>query len=146
MAYTKDIGLRDFYDYYVKTAKRKGIAYLDYKEYSKVLKDANHMLRDNIVYKSAIVTLPYRLGTLGIKKFENSYTEDNEKSWKIDFKATKLAGYKVYFGAQYGYRWYWNKRRCMVNGRRWYSFKPCRTASRMVADAINNKRLDFCGV
>lgn len=143
MAFTKDIGINDFYKLYVKLSEKKGKPYKTYKEYTKILKLANSKLRDKIIYNAESATLPYRLGELFVHKFENTYSETNRKAWKIDFKATKEQGRIVYFGHSHGYKWKWAKRDCRVIGKRYYKFKPCRTASRMIADAVLNKQLDF---
>ncbi len=143
MGYTKDISLRDFYKYYKENCIKKNISYKKYPEYSKLLKEMNLILRDKIVYKSETITLPFRLGNLYIKKFEVAYNPDNQKSWLIDFKKSKEEGRTIYYGSPYGYKWQWNKKNCIVKGKRYYSFKPCRTASRLIADAVNNKKLDF---
>lgn len=143
MAYTKDIGLQDFYKLYVENSVKRCKEYKDYKTYVKILKAANLKIRDKIIYNSDKVILPYRLGNISIYKFQNTYTELNKKNWKINFQATKQKGITVYYGAEYGYKWKWDKKECIVNGKKWYKFKPCRTASRMIADAVNNKQLDF---
>lgn len=144
MGYTKNISLIDFYKDYKNNAIKKNIPYKSYSEYSKILKEFNLRLRHKIIYEGEKVKLPYRLGELYIKKFENNFDPENSKKWRIDFKKTKELGHKVYFGSDYGYRWQWVKQKCVVKGKRYYSFKPCRKASRLIADAINNKKLDYC--
>lgn len=143
MGYTKNVSLKDFYSFYKESCIAKNIKYQSYSTFSKVLKDFNTRCRDKIVYNSEVLKLPFRLGELYIKKFEVNYEEDNKKSWRIDFKKSKELGQRVYFGAPYGYRWTWNKSKCVVRGKRHYAFKPCRKASRLIADAVNNKKLDF---
>jgi hypothetical protein len=127
----------------VEIAVKRNRPYLPYKKYKAILRDANHLMRDKIVYGAETAQLPYRLGDLYIRKFENQYNEDNKKNWAINFKATLEAGHTIYYGAEYGYRWKWNKKNAVVKGKKWYTFKPCRTASRVIADAIINKGLDF---
>lgn len=143
MAYTKDIGLRDFYKQYVERAEKYNKPYVTYSIYAKLLKELNKSIRNKILYNSETLVMPYQLGELNIHKFETVYTEDNVGSWRVDYKATKEAGKPIYYGAQYGYKWKWNKQRIRLNGKKWYSFKPCRAASRLIADAVNNKQLDF---
>jgi len=143
MAFTKDIGIRDFYKLYVDNSIKKGKPYKDYITYSKILKLANLKIREKIIYNSNTFTLPFRGGDLYVHKFVNQYTDENKKVWRVDFKKTKETGEVTYFGSKYGYRWKWNKRNCIINGKRWYTFKPCRTASRLIADAVKNKQIDF---
>jgi hypothetical protein len=141
--FTKHVSLKDFYAFYEKKCIDKNLKPRPYKEYAKLLRDFNNRVRDKVIYNSAIFAMPYRLGTLYIRKFEVSYTEENKKTWLIDFKKTKEQGITVYFGSPYGYKWQWYKKTCVVKGKRYYTFKPCRKASRMIADAINNKKLDY---
>ena len=143
MPYTKNIRLREFYSFYKENCIKKKISFKSYQEYSKLIKDFNIILRDKILYCGETVNLPFKLGQIYIKKFEVFYDVENKKSWKINFKATKEEGRTVYYGSPYGYKWQWNKKKCIVKGKRYYNFKPCRTASRLIADAVNNKKLDF---
>lgn len=143
MAYTKDIGLKDFYNYYKETAIRKNRIYVDYKTFTNIIKDFNTEIKNKIVYEAERIDLPYKLGKLSVKKFTNTYTETNKKNWRVNYKASKEKGYIVYHASEYGYRWKWNKFYCKVSSRKWYSFKPCRTASRAIADAIKNKNIDY---
>lgn len=133
----------DFYNYYKESSIKKGKEYVDYKTYSNIIKDANLLIRDAILYKAEKVQLPYRLGDLFVKKYENKYNLDKIANWKVDWKKTKELGYKVYFDSKYGYKWKWDKTKACFKGRKLYTFKPCRKASRLVSDAINNKHLDF---
>lgn len=143
MAFAKHLGLKNFYERYVERAKAKDREYKDYKTFAKVVKVFNEKLRYQIVYKSEIVTLPYNLGNLYIKKFKNNYTEENKYLWRVDYIESKKQGKIVYFGDKFGYRFTWDKKFCKIKGRRWFKFKPCRKASRMIADAIKNKNVDY---
>lgn len=141
--YTKDIGMRDFYKFYKENSIKKNKPYVDYKTYSKLLREINLNIREKIVYQSETFVLPYKQGELYVHKFKNHYSETNKRNWKVDYKATKEQGRIVYHGAPYGYKFKWFKKYAMLNGKKWYSFKPCRTASRMIADAVKNKQLDY---
>lgn len=140
MGYTKEIGINDFYNYYVESCKENNVNIVDYKTYSNILKDCNLIIRDKIINHSEKVVLPYRNGTLSIIKFENKYNPEKQYKWKIDFKKSKELGFKVYYGSQYGYRWKWDKSIAITAGKWAYHFKPVRQASRMIAEAIRNKQ------
>lgn len=133
---SKSIGIRDFYKIYKEDCKSKNLNVVDYKTYSLILKDFNLKLRDYILSNENI-RLPYNLGRLMIIKFENKYDIDKQHKWKIDFKKTKEMGYKVYYGAEYGYRWKWIKEGLALKGKRYYTFKPCRKASRLITVKLN---------
>lgn len=143
MAYTKDIGLKDYYEFYKTSSIKKNKPYVEYNTFVKVIKSFNLKLRDKIIYESQKVKLPYRLGSLYVHKFENNYTEDNKAGWKVDYKATKEAGHVIYHGSKYGYKWKWVKKECVVKGKRWFQFKACRTASREIAKAVLTKNIDY---
>ncbi len=143
MAYTTEIGLKDFYKQYKETSIKRNRVPVSYKVFSNILKDFNKELRTKVIYDAETFDLPYRLGRLGVKKFRNVYKQENKKNWSVNFKETKEKGYVVYHAAEFGYRWIWNKVYCRVPSRKFYSFKACRTASRLIADAIKNKKLDY---
>lgn len=139
----KSIAQRDFYNYYKEISTKKNKEVVDYNTYSNVLKDANLLIRDKILYDGERVHLPYRLGDLFIQKFENSFSENGKKGWKIDWKKTNEAGHVVYFESKYGYKWKWDKKKAVLAGKKFYTFRACRKAQRLVSDAINNKHLDY---
>lgn len=141
--YTSHVSLKDFYKYYKDNMIRKNLKPKSYIEYSKLLRDFNKRVREKIIYNSEVFVMPFRLGTLYIRKFEVVRNEDNIKNWSVDYKKTKAEGKVVYFESTYGYRWYWKKKNCIVKGKRFFSFKPCRKSQRLIADAINNKKLDY---
>lgn len=143
MAFTKDIGLLDFYKFYVESSTKKNKPYEDYKTFSKVIKAFNFKLREKIIYEAEKVSLPYRLGDIYVKKFNTNRKLDDMKTWKVNYKATKELGKVIYHDDEYGYKWQWVKSKCLIPGRRYYQFKPSRTASRLITDAIKNKNLDF---
>lgn len=143
MGYTNEISLRQFYEKYVEIAKRKNREYLPYNKYAKLLRLINEKCRERIVYRSEIIDLPYSLGELFIKKFENSFNLEKQYRWAVDYKHYKDTGEIKYFGSRYGYRWKWAKNKCKTKGKKWYRFTPCRRAKRMVADAIKNKGQDY---
>jgi hypothetical protein len=143
MAYTKDIGINDFYKAYRVSCKEKNKKPVTYKMFTDVIKAYNLKLRNKIVYESERVKLPYRLGELYIVKYENLFDLEKKNKWKVDFKASKEAGYRIYHENKYGYRWLWFKKTCIVSGKRYFQFKPARLASRAIADAIKNKKIDY---
>lgn len=139
----KSIGQLDLYNYYKESCIKKNREYVDYNTYSNIIKDANVLIREAILYKGERIQLPYKLGELFVHKYENVFNPENKKAWKVDWKKTKEVGKIVYFESKYGYKWKWDKRKAIVKGKKFYVFKACRQASRGVQDAINNKHLDF---
>lgn len=143
MPYSDQLSLRDFYNYYKTNCIKKKIPYRSYTEYSKLLKDFNKRCRDKIIYNAETLVLPYRLGELYVRKFDVDYNIEKKHKWRVNFKASKEANMIIYYGSPFGYSWRWNKQKCLVKGKKYYNFKAARKASRMIADAVNNKKLDF---
>lgn len=144
MSYSKNsIAQKDFYNFYKESCVKKNKEFVDYKLYSAILKDANLLIRDSILYKAEKVHLPYRLGDIFIQKFENNFSENTRKGWKINWKETNKLGHVVYFESKYGYKWKWDKKKAVLAGKKFYTFRACRKAQRLVSDAINNKNLDY---
>lgn len=140
---TKQIGNKDYYDYYMETSIRKGKPYVDYLTFSLVLRDFNLKVLDRLVYHAETIVLPYRLGSIYVRKFEHNYTEKNKRLWNIDFKATKEQGKTVYHADTHGYKFKWIKKGAKVTGIRYHTFRASRRGNRMIADAVKNKHLDF---
>lgn len=132
--FTKEKGIRDTYIHYTNKVNKLNQKPVDYKTFTAILKDFNLKLRDRVL-SNETVKLPYGLGYLTIVKFENKFNEDKKHKWKVDFKKTKELGYKVYYGSEYGYRWRWIRGKC--KGKAYYHFKPCRRASRLITEKLN---------
>jgi len=139
----KEKGIGRAYLEYVKECDRRGKTPESYDIYTQVLKDANKLIRDKIVFESETLDLPYRLGKLSIIKFENKFDPEKQYKWKVDFKKSKELGYTVYYGSPYGYRWKWNKSKAVVTGKMYYRFTPVRDASRLIAKAIKEHNIDY---
>lgn len=137
MAYTKEIGLRDYYNYYIENCKKYNSKYQDYKVFAKIIREANILIRDKILTNETF-KIPYLMGELKIIKFENKFDLDKQYKWKVDYKKSKELGYIVYFGEQYGYRWKWIKNKALVSGKNYYHFKPVRLASRLINKTIKS--------
>lgn len=137
MAYTKEVGIKDFYNYYIEQCDKHKFKKSDYKTYTNVIKDCNILIRDKIISNETF-KIPYRNGVLSIVKFANKFHPDKQWKWKVDYVKTKELGYVVYWGSEFGYRWRWDKLGAITSGIRYYHFKPVRKCSRMIAEAIRN--------
>lgn len=146
-----DIGIKDFYDFYSTKELKKNREPKDYKLYSSIIKDANQMIQDSIVINNEPVRLPYKLGTLGVLKYKVNFNPDRKSFWRVDYKRSKEETEKrgekiiIYYDQEFRYRWKWYKWDVKLSGKRWYTFYPCRPASRAIPKALReNKRLDYC--
>ena len=139
-----EIGIRNFYQEYKREAEAKLRKPRDYKTYSEVLKDFNKLLSQEIVYNNECCTLPYRLGLLGVIKFEQNFDEDNKHRWAVNYKLSKELGQIVYFENSDRYKWKWDKSSVKLKGKRYYQFKASKINSRLIKRAkTENPKLDY---
>lgn len=140
-----DLGIKDSYDLYCLREKNKQRKPKNYKLYSSIIKEANILMRDSIVLDNEPIILPYKLGTLGVIKYKPSFNEERKNFWKVNYKRSKEVGFIVYYDQEFRYRWKWDKRNLALRGKKWYTFYPCRTASRLIPKALReNNKLDYC--
>lgn len=139
-----DLGLRDYYAYYKDRSIIKGRKPVELTLFSTILKEFNTLLREQIVYNNECIKLPYRLGYLGVIKYEVNFDPEKQNFWRVDYKKSKEVDYLVYYDEPFRYKWKWNKTKAKVRGRKSYIFVPCRSASRLIAKAKReNPRLDY---
>lgn len=127
------VSLKESYNYY-KTEYDNPV---DYKTFTKYIKECNQEILSSVVDEADDVELPYRLGLLHIVKYERSYA--NKKKWAIDFNETRKKGFTVYFEQDYIYKWRWGKTHTIVKNKNKYKFTAARTAKRMVPAALARK-------
>lgn len=137
MGYTKEKGLRDYYNYYKEYSEKHKYKVQDYKVFAKIIREANLIIRDQVLTNDTF-KMPYYMGNLKIIKFENKFDAEKQYRWKVDYIKSKELGYIVYYGEQYGYRWKWEKTKALVVGKMYYHFKPVRMASRLINTAIKS--------
>ena len=142
MAYTKEKGLKDYYNYYVEYCNKHKSKYQDYSVFAKIVRQANTIIRDQVLTNEQF-NMPYLMGSLKIIKFENKFDPKKQYKWKVDYKKSKEVGYIVYYGEQFGYRWKWNKSKAKVSGKMYYHFKPVRLASRLINKAIKVDGVEY---
>ena len=140
-----EIGLHSFYKEYNEEAVRKERdTKVDFKTYSTILKHFNKSLSYKIVKDNECYKLPYRLGILGVIKFDQNFDEDRKFKWAIDWKRSKEAGHIIYFENVDRYKWKWDKSKMKLKGKKYYQFKASRTNSRMIAQVKkNNAKIDY---
>lgn len=138
-----DIGIEDFYDEYKREAEVKKRNTVNYSTYGNILKDFNKELSKKIVFNCQTYHIPYKLGLLGVIKFEQSFSEDSKHKWAVDWKKSKEIGQIVYFENSNRYKWKWDKNKTLV-GKRYYQFKAIRPNSRLIKKALtDNPKLDY---
>jgi len=120
--------LTDAYKHYKGT--------LDENTYKRICKQFNKKVIEYIVVDSGIFYIPFRLGSIHIKK----RWLDVSKKIPINWKLTKKYGKVIYYLNDHtdGFimRFFWDKYRAVVKNRTLYSFWPTRTNKRYLAKAI----------
>jgi hypothetical protein len=141
--YKKDYGSNDVYKKYKEDVIPE--LQVDKKLFRKICDDFNRMLIEEILLNSEEVRLPYRLGTVRIKKSKMKY--DDKNKLKIDWAASRKLGKRIYHlndhTGGYKYRFYWTKG--IVKNITAYSFIPTRTNTRNLASILKdkNRELDY---
>lgn len=128
-----DIGILDFYKEYKDEGTRKNRkTIVDLKTYRSVLKKFHEVLSNKIVTENECYKLPYKLGLLGIIKFNQNF-EINQNKWAVDWKKSKELNQVVYFENEERYKWRWDKSGMKLKGKHYYNFKACRNNNRLIS-------------
>lgn len=141
--YKKDYGSNDVYKKYKEDVIPE--LQVDKKLFRKICDEFNRMLIDEILLNSEEIRLPYRLGTVRIKKSKMKY--DDKNKLKIDWAASRKLGKRIYHlndhTGGYKYRFYWTKG--IIKNITAYSFIPTRTNTRTLAGILKdkNRELDY---
>jgi hypothetical protein len=134
----KTTGLKEAYKLFKSKQNPKAPFQVDYKIYRYLCEEFNKRVVDEILINAREFRVPHELGHIRIKKSAMSYSK--ESRLKVDWKATKEAGQKIYHlndhRDNYNYRWYWNKAKARVKHRRVYSFTATRSNKRRLAKIL----------
>lgn len=124
--------LTQAYQYYIKDIPEKSKYNVEYKLYRELCETFNKLLVKSIVEENFFFDLPYRLGTIRIRK-----RKINLKNLKPDFGLFNKTGLKnKHLNSHtndYYCRWYWNKNKMIVVNKTAYSFIPTRENKRYLA-------------
>jgi|TARA_R110000737_G_scaffold318312_1_gene329198 hypothetical protein len=139
--YKKDNGSNEVYKHYKKEVIPE--LQVDKKLFRAVCDEFNRLIVEAILIRSEEVRLPYRLGTIRIKKSKMKY--DDKNKLKIDWAASKKIGKRIYHlndhTGGYKYRFYWTKG--IVKNITAYSFLPTRTNTRHLASILKDKEREL---
>lgn len=139
--------LKDAYKFYIKDIPKESPFYVSYKTYRQLCESFNKLISKYILEEAGEFTLPYRLGTLRIKKTKMDY--GNKNHMRPDWKKSKELGKTVYHLNDhtdgFRYRWAWNKSNVVTVGKKLYCFYPTRTNKRTLASLLKDedKNVDY---
>mgnify|MGYP003639728648 CR=1 FL=1 len=116
-----------------------------YKKYRAICEDFNKRIIDKILLKAFEFKMPYRLGSLRIRKKLMNYSKKNKL--KIDWQATNKHKKVMYHLNDhtngFNYRWFWSKINAVIKNKSVYSFQATRTNKRRLAALLKNNDVDF---
>lgn len=129
---TPSLTLTHSYMYYIKDIGALSKYNIPAATYKAILNTFNALLSIHIIEEDSWVDLPYRLGQLRIRK-----RKVNLDNLKCDFGLFRKTGIKAKHlnehSGEYYCRFYWNKTKCIVVNKSYYSFIPSWTNKRKLA-------------
>ena len=158
-----DFVIRDLYVHYRESTREKGNVEVNQSIFSKVLKDFNAAIIDEIVYNAYEFRLPHRLGSLRVKKIKQKIklTEDGKldtsnlaPNWKATMdlwgrnpkakEEKKLIFHTNKHTSGYYFRWFWNKSTCNVKNSSVYKLEMTKVNKKKITKAVtSNENIDY---
>jgi hypothetical protein len=116
-----------------------------YKKYRAVCEDFNKKIIEDILMKAKEFKMPYRLGTLRIKKKKMNYSKKNKLkiNWLETNKHKKVIYHLNDHTDGFNYRWFWSKINAVIKNKSVYSFQATRTNKRRLAGLLKKKKVDY---
>ena len=132
--------LKDAYKHYTEDIPEASPFYVEYTVYRQICEKFNKAICTYILEEAGEFQLPYRLGSLRIKKTKMNYR--NKNHMRPDWKKTKELGKTVYHLNDhtdgFRYRWAWDKSNVVTVGKKLYSFYATRTNKRELARLLKD--------
>ena len=117
---------------------------VDKETYKNICYDFNKAVSEDMIKNTLEFDIPSRLGSIRIKKIKG---KNDLKSKKIDWKASKESGMKIYHLNMhtdgYHYKWHWHKQDALFANKSIYSFRPTRFNKRTLAGLLKLNEIDF---
>ena len=116
-----------------------------YKKYRAICEDFNKRIVDDILTKAREFKLPYRLGSLRIKKKKMNYSKKNKLkiNWVETNKHKKVIYHLNDHTNGYNFRWFWSKINAVIKNKSVYSFQATRTNKRRLAALLKSNEVDY---
>lgn len=98
-----------------------------------------------MVHKSLTVTLPFRLGELSVVKHKPVYK--SLRNMAIDWETSRSLNKQIkQFNSHsngFSYKFQWDRKKCILDNKTAYMFKPARVNKREVARLVKGKINDY---
>lgn len=134
-----------FYNSYLSNIEKNTIYDIPYNTYRKVVTEYFQHLRQELLYSSKEVRLPYRLGSIQVVKHRPKHYDG--RSLRIDYQETKKQNKLIYLVNEhsdfYKYRLYWKKYDVIIPNKTKYQLTLTRANKRELAQIIKNKLYDY---
>lgn len=142
---TKSYTICHFYNNYMDGIEPDTVYDISYQQYRQIVTDYFKYLREQLLYKSKNVKLPYRMGSIQIVKHKPLHYD--KRSLRIDYKATKEYNKLIFLTNEhsdfYKYRCYWDKSSMLTRNKSYYQLILTRANKRELAQIIKNKLYDY---
>ena len=119
---------------------------VEYSVYAYIIKTFNRKLMKKIFYEAFEFEMPYRLGSLRIKKTKTWF---DPKTMKVDWQKTKEIGKRVYHMNEhtnyFNFRFFWKKKIAVFVNKSLYSFTASRDNKRKLSSILKdtNRTVDY---
>ncbi len=141
----KPYTINNAYEDYIKDKDEDSPYYITKNEYIEIIEDYTKSIVHEIMDKSSIFKMPYRLGTLQVVKLQSS--NNRNKKYSVDFNLTNKYGKTIYHLNEhsdgYKYMFKWCKLKSVVKNKTKYRFVPSRTNKRQLATNIKTGTTDY---
>ena len=111
-----------------------------YKVYAAVVRSFNQRVMELILFEAFEFEMPYKLGSLRIKKTKTYF---KPKNMKPDWKKSKELGTKVYHMNEhtnyFNFRFHWKKKNAQFINKTMYSFTAARKNKRQLAAILKDE-------
>jgi len=147
--------LRQMYEEYISDKTPGNPYYVSFKEYYNICADYYKWIVSQIIDKSKVITLPFRLGNLYVGKKKPAILKGSQNiqrkiplhSTSIDWKESKKLGKWVHHindhTGGYKYRFFWSKIDCRVVNKEFYRLVFTRSNKRYLAKVIKSGERDY---
>lgn len=151
-------GIKNIYKYYKSLSENP----VEYQLFIKAWKDFAELITDEIAFSGKDFTMPFRVGTLGIRKQKirvnvNPDGTIDKRYLRPDWSATKKLWEKDQAAKEnkqlvfhlnkhfrgFNCKWFWDKSTCSIINQTAYSLVMSRTNKRKLAQAIFSGEVDY---
>ena len=133
--------IKDAYKEYEKEITKDTFFDIGYKDYRKACEMFNKEICEKILLNAEEFILPYRLGSIRIKKRKMSFKD--KARLKIDWQETKKLGSIVYHmndhTDNFRFGWKWDRTSTIVKNKQVYSFEATRANKRRLASLLKDR-------